>query len=109
MTDNTPVQKELSIETHSLKKSALIFRAMNHQRRQNMLRLMHKKGEMTVTEIYTNMQLEQSIASQHLAILRNAGLVKTERDGKSIIYSVNYNRLQQIHQIAESLLNKNGQ
>ena len=100
-------QNELSIEIHSLKKGASVFRAVNHLRRQNMLRIIHQKGEMTVTEIYSEMQLEQSIASQHLAILRKAGLVKTERDGKSIIYSVNYSRLEQLHQMVETLLNIN--
>ena len=45
---------------------------------------------MTVTDIYVKLRLEQSVASQHLAILRKAGVVQTERDGKFIFYSLGY-------------------
>lgn len=102
--DTVPTTKELHIEIIPLKKAALIYRAVNHQLRQEMLRLIHRKEKMTVTEIYVKLRLEQAVASQHLAILRKAGFVTTERDGKFIYYSVNYNRLDQIHQLTESLL-----
>ena len=42
------------------------------------------------------LRLEQSVASQHLAILRKAGIVSTQRDGKFIYYSVNFKRLEEI-------------
>jgi len=37
--------------------------------------------------------LEQSITSQHLRILRSAGLVDTERNGKYIMYAIDYEKL----------------
>jgi len=46
------------------------------------------RNRMNVTNIYVKLRIEQSVASQHLAILRNQGLVKTQRDGKTIWYSV---------------------
>ncbi|MBP6372262.1 MAG: helix-turn-helix transcriptional regulator, partial [Ferruginibacter sp.] len=58
----------------------------------------------TVTEIYIKMRLEQSVASQHLAILRKAGFVNTERDGKFIYYTVNYKRVEQVGDIVEQLV-----
>jgi DNA-binding transcriptional ArsR family regulator len=91
----------LYIEVLELEKAALIFRAINHGLRCELLQLIHKNLRMTVTEIYVQLQLEQSVASQHLAILRKAGLVSTERDGKNIFYSVNYNRLKQLHEKAK--------
>ena len=102
--DTVPATTELHIEIIPLKKAALVYRAVNHQLRQEMLRLIHRKEKMTVTEIYVKLRLEQAVASQHLAILRKAGFVTTERDGKFIYYSVNYNRLDQIHRLTESLL-----
>jgi DNA-binding transcriptional ArsR family regulator len=39
------------------------------------------------------MKLEQSITSQHLKILRATEVVITEREGKFILYSVNYAKL----------------
>jgi DNA-binding transcriptional ArsR family regulator len=60
---------------------------------------------MTVTEIYVKLRLEQSVASQHLAILRKAGFVNTTRDGKFIYYSVNASRLAEMNRFVEELLN----
>jgi DNA-binding transcriptional ArsR family regulator len=59
---------------------------------------------MTVTEIYIQLRLEQSVASQHLAILRKAGFVNTDRDGKFIYYSVNHNRLDELNRFIDDLL-----
>src|SRR3569833_256752 len=88
---------ELKIDVIQLKKAALILRAINHKLRQQILKLIHQHGKMTVTEIYVKLRLEQSVASQHLAILRKAGYVNTLRDGKFIFYSVNQSRLDQVH------------
>lgn len=98
------IENELHIETLQLKKAALIYRAVNHQLRQQMLQLLHKNQRMAVTDIYVKLRLEQSVASQHLAILRKAGFVNTERDGKRIFYSVNYQRLQEVGKRAEDLI-----
>ena len=95
---------ELKIDVIQLKKAALILRAINHKLRQQILKLVHQNGKMTVTEIYVKLRLEQSVASQHLAILRKAGYVNTLRDGKFIFYSVNYTRLDQVHNIVHELL-----
>lgn len=64
-------------------------RALYHPLRQSILMLINDNGNrMNVTEIYVKLRIEQSVASQHLAILRNEGFVNTEREGKTIWYSV---------------------
>lgn len=99
-----PSSAELKIDVIQLKKAALILRAINHKLRQQIMKLIHQNGKMTVTEIYVKLRLEQSVASQHLAILRKAGFVNTLRDGKFIYYSVNYTRLDQVNGIIHDLL-----
>lgn len=94
---------ELSLEPIITKKAALVIRAVNHKLRQNILRLIQKKDKITVTEIYQKLGLEQSVASQQLAILRRAGFVDTERDGKFIYYSINERRLRQVDEIAAKI------
>jgi DNA-binding transcriptional ArsR family regulator len=96
---------ELTIEVPQTKQAALVFRAVNNKLRQQLLRLLHQNGKMIVTEIYRTLKVEQSVASQHLGILRNAGLVSTERDSRHIYYSVNYKKLEEIHLSATALLN----
>ena len=95
---------ELKIDAIQLKKAALVFRAINHKLRQQIVKFIHQHGKITVTQIYVKLRLEQSVASQHLAILRKAGFVTTERDGKFIYYSVDQNRLADVHKIAQELL-----
>ena len=92
------------IDLHNLKKAALVLRAVNHKLRQQILKLIDEHGRVTVTELYVKMRLEQSVASQHLAILRKAGFVKTDRDGKFIYYSVNIDRMDEVNQFLLDLL-----
>lgn len=99
-------ETSLLIDEHLIKKGAQIIRAINHPLRQQMLRLIHKHTAMTVTSIYVKLRLEQSVASQHLAILRTAGFVLTKRNSKYIFYSVNYERLDQLHTIVKELVSR---
>ena len=94
----------LKVDLLNVKKAALILRAVNHKLRQQILKLIDEQGKITVTEIYVKLRLEQSVASQHLAILRKAGFVNTDRDGKFIYYSVNTNRLEELNQFIDALL-----
>lgn len=93
----------LHIEALSIKKAALILRAVNHVFRQKILNLMHEQGRITVTQLFIQLRMEQSITSQHLAILRRAKIVKAERDGKHIFYSINYEQLLNVQEVAGRL------
>jgi DNA-binding transcriptional ArsR family regulator len=94
----------VNVDLYNLKKAAMVLRAINHKLRQQILKLIDENGRMTVTEIYVKLRLEQSVASQHLAILRKAGFVKTERDGKFIYYSVNTDRLEELNKFVKDLV-----
>ena len=94
----------VNVDYHALKKAALVLRALNHKLRQQLLKLIEEEKKITVTEIYVRLRLEQSVASQHLAILRKAGIVNTERDGKFIFYTVNYKRIDEISQFVKDLV-----
>jgi DNA-binding transcriptional ArsR family regulator len=94
----------LIIEEDNLKNAALRFRAINNKLRKTILRLIHDQGSLIVQEIYGKLKIEQSVASQHLAILRNAHLVTARREGKFIYYSVNYQQLNYMHKTANQFL-----
>ena len=100
-----PINKtSIKIDFLHMKKAALILRALNHKLRQQMIKLLDENTKMTVTEIYVKLRLEQSVASQHLAILRRAGIVSTLRDGKFIYYTVNYSRVKEVNDFVENLV-----
>lgn len=83
----------LPVELDALKnKKALYFlRAINHPLRLEMLQLIDKNKQMTVTQIYTELKLQQAVASQHLAVLRRAGFLCTKKESKYVSYMLSYN------------------
>lgn len=95
---------ELQIDFFHLKKASLIFRAVNNKVRLQILQHLHDHSKMTVTSLYVKLRLDQSATSQHLAVLRKARFVNTERDGKCIYYSINYQRIEELNKCAEELL-----
>ncbi|MEO8860252.1 MAG: metalloregulator ArsR/SmtB family transcription factor [Ginsengibacter sp.] len=97
--DNLP-----DIDYHNIKKSAMVLRALNHKLRQQIIKTIHESKKLTVTQLYVKLRLEQSVASQHLAILRKAGIVTTERDGKFIYYTINFPRIGSINEFVKNLV-----
>jgi DNA-binding transcriptional ArsR family regulator len=96
-------KEEIQLDYAELRKAVLVLRAINHKLRQRVIDLLEENEKMTVTDIYIKLRLEQSVASQHLAILRRAGVVATERQGKFIFYGLDKDRIGQISKLVEDL------
>ncbi len=96
-------KNDIHLDYAELRKAVLVLRAVNHKLRQRVIDLLEENEKMTVTDIYIKLRLEQSVASQHLAILRRAGVVATERQGKFIYYGLDKERLSQISRLVEEL------
>lgn len=86
-----------------VKEAAETIRSFNHPIRLQIVDLLEKNNRLTVTDIYVKLRVEQSVASQHLAILRKAGVLDTERNGKYIHYFLNKSRIDHITKNLESL------
>ena len=99
--NNPDTNENVKIDFLHLKKTAMILRSLNHKLRQQLLKLIDEHKKITVTEIYVKLRLEQSVASQHLAIMRRSGVLLAKRDGKFIHYSINYSRLKEISKFVE--------
>ena len=99
----TKGKADIQLDYAELRKAVLVLRAVNHKLRQQIIDLLENSNRMTVTDIYIKLRLEQSVASQHLAILRRAGVVLTERQGKYIYYALDKERLSQISRLVEEL------
>ncbi|MEE8406215.1 MAG: metalloregulator ArsR/SmtB family transcription factor [Acidimicrobiia bacterium] len=52
-----------------------------------------REGPMSVSEICEDLGLPQSNVSQHLAILRDKGLVVSKRDGQFVYYSLSSRKI----------------
>lgn len=95
---------KLEFDPKLFEEGANLMRALNHELRQEKLHYIHKKGSVTVSELKEVLNLEQAIASLHLAILRKEELVITERKGQNIYYSINYKRLQKVQELLREML-----
>lgn len=81
----------------------MTLRAINHPLRKQIMNVLEENSKHTVTEIFVKLRLEQSVASQHLAILRKAGVLDTQIDGNFIYYKLNENRIKEISNIVNDL------
>lgn len=90
---------ELALEAGDIKKAVLLLRAINNSLRQKILEFIHLNGRVTVTQVHIQFAIEQSVASDHLGILKEAKLVVNERQGRFIFYTVNYKELDRIHSL----------
>ena len=91
MTKQTPPPL---ITSEQLKPAARMLRALAHPLRLRIIRVIQENnGSANVGEIFTTLKIEQSVASQHLRILRQASLVNTRRDRKFVYYSLDYDRI----------------
>lgn len=86
-----------------IRKAALVIRALNNKLRRRILEELESSGESIVGAIQNKLNIIQPVASQHLAILRHARIVKARREGKQIFYSVNRERLNQIIPLIQQL------
>jgi ArsR family transcriptional regulator len=86
-------KSKVIINEDKLQGSSEVLRALAHPLRMKILEFIDKHKTINVNKIYNSMKLEQSITSQHLKILRETEVVITEREGKFILYSVNYAKL----------------
>jgi ArsR family transcriptional regulator len=95
--------EKISFNQEVLDKASELLRAVSHQLRLSIIRLLDQKGEINVNQIYTSLRLEQSITSQHLKVLRTSEVVITRRDGKMVYYSLNYPRLEMVQKISSDI------
>lgn len=97
-------KKEFKPDYKLLLEVSHTWRAINHKKRQQMLDLLDRNGEMTVGSLQKKLRIEQSLTSAFLGILRKAGLVLTRREGHSIFYRVNYDKLQMLEEVSKRIL-----
>lgn len=65
-----------------------IFKALNDATRRSILELLQER-DMTAGEIADQFDISFPSISHHLDLLRQAGLVRSEKDGQRVIYSLN--------------------
>lgn len=82
---------------------ARLAKALGHPARVRILRFLMGREACVCGEIVAQLPLAQSTVSQHLKILREAGLIKGEVDGPRTCYCVDPSRVQALKQLVGGL------
>ncbi len=80
-----------------MKEAAELFKILSADKRIEIIELL-KENDMNVNALADSLGVTQSAISQHLRILKAAGLVKDEREGYWIRYSLNRQALEKCRQ-----------
>lgn len=82
---------------------ALLAKALAHPARVAILRMLLARRECVCGEIVQGLPFAQSTVSQHLKMLKRAGLVRGEVDGPRVCYCVDPTGLARLKGLVESL------
>ncbi|HTF85534.1 MAG TPA: metalloregulator ArsR/SmtB family transcription factor [Cellvibrio sp.] len=86
---------------HAQKAAALLKALANENRLMIMCTLI--SGELSVGELNEKIPLSQSALSQHLASLREAGLVTTRKEAQTVFYQLSGNEATRIIAVLQSI------
>ncbi len=85
--DQPMTPETLAMMKENSSKAAKLMKALGNESRLLILCYLDGK-ELSVTQLNECLELSQSALSQHLAVLRKDGLVKTRRESQTIYYSL---------------------
>lgn len=80
-----------------MKEAAELFKLLSVDKRIEIVEGL-KKGKKSVNSLAEDLGVTQSAVSQHLRILKASGLVKDERQGNMVYYSLNREALERCRQ-----------
>jgi len=84
------------IQLEKLENASEMLKAIAHPMRIAIVDMLADNKSLTVTEIHEALNIEQAVASHHLSIMKNKGVLISERNGKNSYYKLKYPRLSQI-------------
>lgn len=75
---------------------AKLAKAIGHPARVRIVRMLSRKEARVCSQIVGELPLAQSTVSEHLRILKEAGLVRSSQDGPRVGYCINFDTLRKL-------------
>lgn len=82
---------------------ARIAKALGHPMRVRLLRLLAERRSCQCSELVAELLISQATVSEHLKVLKEAGLVRGEVDGLRVCYCGSTERLERFSELLELL------
>ncbi|MBK7849632.1 MAG: helix-turn-helix transcriptional regulator [Bacteroidetes bacterium] len=91
----------MKLTKNKLEKAAYILKTIAHPTRLSIIHLLEENDRLSVNELCSVLGCEQSLVSHHLSNMRIKGLLKSEREGINIYYSLKEKELAKIVSVIE--------
>ena len=85
---------------------AELCKTLAHPKRLEILDALRLHGELTVNALAEILEIPKANTSQHLAVLRQAGVVNTRRDGINVNYSLRSPRISDACALTRQILHE---
>lgn len=85
-----------NLSPEQLDRAASMLKAIAHPMRIAILNYLEDGKKLTVTEIHELLKIEQSTTSHHLGILKDKGVLSSDREGKNTYYYLKHKDLSKI-------------
>jgi ArsR family transcriptional regulator len=96
----------LATETTLEQEFAVLAKALGHSARVRIMRLLLAHDACYCGQLVDDLGLAQATVSQHLKMLKDAGLIVGEIEGPRICYCASRERLAELHQLVGSVLDE---
>ena len=83
---------------------AQLCKTLANPKRLEILDILKRDNEITVNALAEQLEIPKANTSQHLAVLRQAGVVNTRRDGINVYYSLRSARISEACALTRQIL-----
>lgn len=84
------------IESNKLLSAINMLKVIAHPTRLAIMDLLSERGKLSVSEVQDALGIEQAIASQHITLMEDKGVLLAEKVGRNKFVSLRYPRMQHI-------------
>jgi len=97
-------RKDCLMDRKLYEMQAQLCKTLSNPKRLEILDILKNEGEITVNGLAEQLEIPKANTSQHLAVLRQAGVVHTRRDGINVFYSLRSERISEACALTRQIL-----
>jgi len=90
------VRSRAGLSLDIIQDAARVLKCIGHPVRLRIIELLDERRELNVGSVCVALELEQAIASQHLTLMRDRGILRSRRDGVNVYYGIADEKVPQV-------------
>lgn len=98
------LQRNLKMEKRLYEMQAELCKTLSNPKRLEILDILKEREEISVNQLAEMLEIPKANTSQHLAVLRQAGVVNTRKDGINVYYSLRSAKISEACSLTRQIL-----